>query len=116
MVYFLKEVWDSDGVFCTFDARNMETIDSQWNYVINKIIQLLKRGKVLVIGILVSENCNWSHLLHQFNIEEHLQTKMGSILFFQIGDDYRSEIYNQLLSMLDGIKNSFMFPSGVLAG
>ena len=105
-LYFLKEVWDSDGVFCIFDARNMETIDSKWNYVINKIIQLLERGKALVIGILVSENSNWSHFLHQFNIEEQLQTKMGSILFFRIGDDYRSEIYNQLLAMLDTIKNS----------
>jgi small GTP-binding protein len=105
-LYFLKEVWDSDGVFCIFDARNMESIDSKWNYVINKIIQLLKKGKVLVIGILVSENSNWSQLTHQFNIEEHLQTKMGSILFFKIGDDYQSEIYTQLLAMLDAIKNS----------
>jgi len=105
-LYFLKDVWDSDGVFCIFDARNLESIDSKWNYIINKIIQLLKRGKVLVIGLLISENINWSHLIHQFNIEEDLQTKMGSILFFKIGDDYRSEIYNQLLAMLDTIKNS----------
>jgi hypothetical protein len=31
---------------------------------------------------------------------------MGSILFFKIGDDFRSEIYNQLVAMLDAIKNS----------
>ena len=105
-LYFLKEVWDSDGVFCIFDARNMESIDSKWNYVINKITELLKPGKALVIGILVSENSNWSHLLHQFSIDEQLQTKMGSILFFKIGDDFRSEINNQLLAMLDAIKNS----------
>jgi small GTP-binding protein len=105
-LYFLKEVWDSDGVFCIFDARNMDSINPKWNYVLNKIIQLLKPGKVLVIGILISDNTEWSHLLNQFNIEEQYQTKMGSILFFKIGDDFRSEIFNQLLAMLDAIKNS----------
>ena len=105
-IYFLKEVWDSDGVFCIFDARNMQSIDPKWNYIIVKIIELLQRGKILVVGILVSENTDWSHLIHQFNIDEALQTKMGSILFFKIGDDYRSEIYNQLNTMLDAIKNN----------
>jgi hypothetical protein len=105
-LYFLKEVWDSDGVFCIFDARNTDSIDPKWNYIINKIIQLLQQGKVLVIGLLTSKNVDWSHLIHQFNIEEELQTKIGSILFFKIGDDYHSEIYNQLMTMLDSIKNS----------
>jgi hypothetical protein len=55
---------------------------------------------------LVSENSDWSKLIHQFNLNEDLQTKMGSILFFRIGDDIRSEIYNQLEVMLDSIKNN----------
>ena len=84
----------------------MDFIDPRWNYIINKIIQLLNPGKVLVIGLLTSENINWSHLTHQFEIEADLQTKIGSILFFKIGDDYRSEIYNQLMAMLDSITNS----------
>ena len=84
----------------------MDSIDPKWNYVINKIIQLLNQGKVLVIGVLVSESCNWSEFINQFNIEEANQTKMGSILFFKIGDDYQSEIYNQLVAMLDAMKNS----------
>ena len=105
-LYFLKEVWNSDGVFCIFDARNMDSIDPKWNYVLNKIIQLLNQGKVLVIGVLVSENCNWTEFINQFNIEEANQTKMGSILFFKIGEDFRSEIYNQLVAMLDAINNS----------
>jgi small GTP-binding protein len=105
-LFFLKDVRDSDGVFCIFDARNRENIDLKWNYIIIKIIELLQKGKVLVIGLLVSGNSDWSKLIHQFNLNEDLQTKMGSILFFRIGDDIRSEIYNQLEVMLDSIKNN----------
>jgi small GTP-binding protein len=105
-LYFLKDVRDSDGVFCIFDARNRESIDQKWNYIIIKIIELLQKGKVLIIGLLVSKNHDWSKLINQFYIDEDSQTKMGSILFFKVGDDYRTEIYNQLEVMLDSIKNN----------
>ncbi|MFW9772258.1 MAG: ADP-ribosylation factor-like protein [Promethearchaeota archaeon] len=104
--YFLKDAQGSDGVFLIFDARNRDTIDPKWNYIIIKLAELLEKGKVMVIGLLVTENYDWSKLIHQFNISEDLQTKMGSILFFRIGDDYRSEIYNQLEVMLDSIRNN----------
>jgi len=103
-VYFLKEVWDSDGVFCIFDARNKVQIDSKWKYIITKVLEYLQKNKVLIIGIQVSEETDWSQLISEFNIDEELERKIGSILFFKIGNDYRTEIYNQLIAMLNSIK------------
>ncbi len=104
-IYFLKDVNDSDGVFCIFDARNRDSLNPRWKYIISKIIEFLEKNKVLIIGILVSENSDWSRLIQEFRIEEELERKMGSIIFFKIGKDYHREIHNQLKAMLTAIKN-----------
>ncbi len=104
-IYFLKEVSDSDGVFCIFDARDRDSINPKWTYIVSKILEFLEKGKVLVIGILVSEKNDWSSLIHEFQIDEELERKMGSIIFFKIGKEYQTEIHNQLKAMLTAIKN-----------
>jgi len=104
-VYFLKDVSDSDGIFCIFDARDKESINSKWRYIISKIIEYVQKNKVLIIGIQISERNNWSKLLEQLSIDEELERKMGSIIFFKIGNDYQLEIHSQLKAMLIAIKN-----------
>jgi small GTP-binding protein len=104
-IYFLKDVSDSDGVFCIFDARDRESINPRWTYIISKIIEFLEKDKVLVIGILVSEQSDWSRLIQEFHIDEELERKMGSIIFLKIGKEYQLEIYNQLKAMLTAIRN-----------
>lgn len=103
--YFLKDVTGSDGVFCIFDARNRTSLNNKWIYIINKIITYLEKDKVLVIGLLVSETTDWSVLIQEFRIEEELERKMGSIIFFKIGKEFQLEIYNQLKAMLIAVKN-----------
>jgi len=104
-IYFLKDVSDSHGVFCIFDAREKDSINPKWLYIINKIIEFLEKNKVLVIGILVSEQNDWSRLIQEFRMDEELERKMGSIIFFKIGKNYQLEIHNQLKAMLTAIKN-----------
>ena len=104
-VFFLKEVWDSDAVFCLFDARAADRVNPRWAYIVEKIIGYLQPNKVLVIGIQVSENDDWSTILEEFKIDEELERKMGSILFFKLYSDTRNEIFNQLTAMLDAIKS-----------
>jgi hypothetical protein len=104
-IYFLKDVSDSDGVFCIFDARDKDSINPKWTYIISKIIEFLEKDKVLVIGILVSEKSDWSKLIQEFRIDEELERKLGSVIFFKIGKENQLEIHNQLKAMLTAIKN-----------
>ncbi|MFX1242239.1 MAG: Rab family GTPase [Promethearchaeota archaeon] len=104
-IYFLKDVSDSDGVFCIFDARDRDSINPKWTYIVSKIIEFLDKNKVLVLGILVSEQNDWTKLIQEFHIDEELERKMGSIIFFKMGRDYQLEIHNQLKAMLTAIKN-----------
>ncbi|MHA2290356.1 MAG: hypothetical protein ACXABG_16335, partial [Promethearchaeota archaeon] len=98
------DVAGSDGVFCIFDARSEEHIDPQWREVIIKIIEDLEENKVALIGIRVSEKSDWSQIMEEFNVNELLEEKMVSLLFFKIGVEYRLEIYDQLKVMLNTIK------------
>jgi hypothetical protein len=43
--------------------------------------------------------------MDQFDVNEYLEKKMVSLLFFKIGQEYRLEIYDQLGVMLNTIKN-----------
>ncbi|MFX1429583.1 MAG: Rab family GTPase, partial [Promethearchaeota archaeon] len=104
-IYFLKDISDSDGVFCIFDARDKENINPKWKYIISKIIEYIQKNKVLVIGIQVTEKNNWSRLIEQLRLDEELERKMGSIIFFKIGNDYHLEIHSQLKAMLNAIRN-----------
>ncbi|MFX1595758.1 MAG: GTP-binding protein [Promethearchaeota archaeon] len=104
-IYFLKDVYDSDGIFCIFDARDKENINPKWRYIISKIIGYVQKNKVLIIGIQVTEKNNWSKLLEQLRLDEELERKMGSIIFFKIGNEYHLEIHTQLKAMLNTIRN-----------
>jgi small GTP-binding protein len=104
-IYFLKDVSDSDGVFCIFDARDRDSINPKWTFIVSKIIEFLEKNKVVVIGILVSEQNDWSKLIQEFRLDEELERKMGSIIFFKMGKEFQLEIHNQLKAMLTAIKN-----------
>jgi len=99
------DVSNSDGVFIIFDARKKEHIDPQWKNVVLKIIDGLDENKVALIGIRVSNESDWSKIMEKFDVNEYLEDKMVSLLFFKIGFEYRLEIYDQLEVMFDTIKN-----------
>ena len=98
------DVTGSDGVFCIFDARYEEHINPAWREVVVKIVNGIEENKVVLIGIRVSENSDWSRIMEEFNVNELLEQKMVSLLFFKIGIEYRLEIYDQLKVMLHTIK------------
>jgi len=104
-LYDIIDVSNSDGVLCIFDARKKEHIDPKWKENVIKIIENIQENKVVLIGVRISESINWSQLMEEFNINEYLEKKMVSLLFFKIGDEYRLEIYDELQVMLNSIKN-----------
>ena len=104
-LYDVVNVSDSDGVFCIFDARSKEHINPKWKEIVIKIIENIQESKVALIGIRISDNSNWSQLMEEFDVNEHLEKKMVSLMFFKIGLEYRLEIYDQLKVMLNTIKN-----------
>ena len=99
------KIKDSDGVFIIFDARNKDSIIPQWKEIVIEIIKKVKENKVILVGIQISDDSQWSNLMKQFNINEYLEKKMVSLLFFKIGQEYRLEIYDQLGVMLNTIYN-----------
>ena len=100
------DVADSDGVFVIFDARYKKHIDPKWKDVVVNIITNLNENNVALIGVRVSEETDWSNIIEEFNINEYLEDKMISLLFFKIGFEYRLEIYDQLNVMFSTIINS----------
>ncbi len=100
------DIADSDGVFVIFDARDNKNIDPKWKDVVVNIISNLKENKVALIGVRVSDETDWSNIMEQFNINEYLEEKMVSLLFFKIGFEYRLEIYDQLDVMFSTMINS----------
>ncbi|MHA1293578.1 MAG: GTP-binding protein [Promethearchaeota archaeon] len=105
-LYDLIDVADADGVFCIFDARNKDYIDSKWKDIVIKIIDSIKENKVILIGIRIDlDRIDWSKLMEDFDVNDYLEKKMISLLFFKIGEEYRLEIYDQLKVMLNTIKN-----------
>ncbi|MFX1568610.1 MAG: GTP-binding protein [Promethearchaeota archaeon] len=103
-LYTRFNVSNSDGVFCIFDARDREHIIPDWKKVVEKIINEIDENKVVLIGIRVSDKSDWSVIMEDFNVNELLEQKMVSLLFFKIGLEYRLEIYDQLKVMLNTIK------------
>ncbi|MBY9012089.1 MAG: GTP-binding protein [Candidatus Lokiarchaeota archaeon] len=100
------EVAESDGVFVIFDARSKNHIDPKWKEVVIDIIRNLKENKVILIGIRISDETNWSDILDEFNVNKYLEEKLVSLLFFKIGFEYRLEIYDELEVMFSTIINS----------
>lgn len=101
--YDSMDIKNSDGIFCIFDARNRESIKDEWRDIIIKIIESTGEKKVILVGIRVSENVDWSNIMEEININEYLEKKMVSFLFFKIGDEYRLEIFDQLKVMFSTI-------------
>lgn len=103
-LYSNYNVSTTDGVFCIFDARNKLHIDPSWKEITINIIKNIQENKVVLIGIRVSENMDWSHLMEEINVNEYLEEKMVSFMFFKIGDEYRLEIFDELNIMLSTIR------------
>ena len=99
------DIKDSDAVFVIFDARNKTHIDPKWKDVVVNIISNLKENKVALIGVRVSDETDWSNIMEEFNVNQYLEKKMVSLLFFKIGFEYRLEIYDQLDVMFSAITN-----------
>ncbi|MFX1446763.1 MAG: Rab family GTPase, partial [Promethearchaeota archaeon] len=59
-LFDIIDVAESDGVFVIFDARKQKHIDPKWKEVIIKIISNLKENRVILIGIRVSDEIDWS--------------------------------------------------------
>jgi len=102
-IYDNIDIENSDAVFCVFDARNRTQVPSIWREIVIKIIKDIEEKKVILIGIRVNETTDWSSILEQFNINEYLEKKMISLLFFKIGNEYRLEIFDQLKVMFSTI-------------
>jgi hypothetical protein len=100
------DIAESDGVFIILDARNKKHIDPKWREVVINIIHNIQEYKVILIGIRVSEEIEWSNIMEEFNVNEYLEEKMVSLLFFKIGFEYRLEIYDELEVMFSTIINS----------
>ena len=98
------EISDADGVFCIFDARYKDHVDPAWREAVVKIINGVEENRVVLIGIRVSDKSDWSQILEEFNVNELLEKKMVSLLFFKLGVEYRLEIYDQLKVMLSTIR------------
>jgi len=98
-------VSDSDAVFCIFDNRGNTEIDAKWNDVVLKVIQKLPKSKVIIIGVRISEKNESLDLVSEFDVKDQAEKKQLSILFFNIGEDIKHEIYEQLDAMLISLKN-----------
>jgi len=103
-LYDKIDVSTTDGVFCVFDAREKLHIAPSWKEIVVNIIKNIQVNKVVLIGIRVSENMDWSHLMEEINVNQFLEEKMVSLMFFKIGEEYRLEIFDELNIMLNTIR------------
>lgn len=97
---------NSDAAFVIFDARDKEHVEPEWKNILLRIMQKIRKKRVVIVGIRVSEDNHWSKLLEEFNIEGDLDEKLISVLFLKIGDDYRTQFYNYIKLMLNAIMNA----------
>jgi small GTP-binding protein len=103
----IDDVSSSDGIFCIFDARSVETVDLKWKDMIIKLIENAKENGVILIGIRASESSNWSEIIEKLNVDDYLEKKVVDLLFFRIGTDFRLDIFDQLRVMLSAIDNKY---------
>ncbi len=99
----------ADAVFCIFDVRKKEHLSIKWIEIIHDIVKEIGTKKVVLCGMRVSEETNWSTLLDEFyglNINPFLEKQMISLLIFKIGVDYRLDIYEKLEIMFNNIIES----------
>ncbi len=98
------DVHECDGIYVLFDARDEKHIDDEWREFIIAIINSMRENAELMIGIRITKEHNWSQMMAEFNLNEYLSKKMVNISFFELGDDFFSEIHNHLKTMLSSIK------------
>ncbi len=106
--YDSYKVEDADGVFCIFDARDKEHIDKAWEKDVLKIINKMKENTVLVIGLRASEEGEWAQLIDEFDINQEINAKSISVMFFKIETFYRLSILKNIETMLKSI-NELLF-------
>ena len=98
------DVSEYDGIYVLFDAREEEHIDDEWRQFIIAVIDSMRENAELLVGIRITKEHNWSQLMAEFNLNEYLQKKMVNVSFFELGDDFMSEIHDHLKTMLNSIK------------
>ncbi|MFX1553564.1 MAG: GTP-binding protein [Promethearchaeota archaeon] len=103
----VDDISSSDGIFCIFDARNLEHITPAWREIIIKIVENTKENGVILIGVRASETIDWSDIIEKLNVDEHLDNKLVDLLFFRIGLDYRPDIFDQLKVLLSAIDHKY---------
>jgi len=103
----VDDVSSSDGVLCIFDARNLSQIDPSWKDYIIKMVENEKENGVVLVGIRTSENTDWSGIIANLNVDDQLDKKVGRLLFFKIGADFRLDVFDQLKSMLNAIDEKY---------
>ena len=94
---------NTDGAFIIFDVREKNHIDPSWKEILIDIIRKMRKKRVIIVGMRISDNTNWSTLMEEFNIEENLDEKLISVLFVKIGSDFREKIYDDIKVMLNAI-------------
>lgn len=103
----IEDISSTDGIFCIFDTRSQPKVESNWKEVIIKIIENAKENAVLLIGIRASKSSNWSQIIEQLNVDDHLDKKTIDLLFFRIGTDFKLDIFDQLKVMLSYIDDKY---------
>jgi len=99
---------NSDGTFCIFDARDKEHVDPQWKEMLIEFTEKIEANRALLIGIRVSDTVDWSKLMEEFDINEEMEEKIGSVLFFKISDNNELEVYELLEFLLNFIKQRLL--------
>ena len=94
---------NTDGAFIIFDARNKTHIDPQWKNILVETLRKIRKKRVIIVALRITESSDWSQLMEEFKIEEDLEEKLVTILFLKIGSDFREKIYEHLKLMLNAI-------------
>ncbi|MCK4382841.1 MAG: hypothetical protein KAW66_06050, partial [Candidatus Lokiarchaeota archaeon] len=103
----IDDISSTDGIFCIFDTRDKGQIESNWRDIIIKIVENAKENVVILIGIKASESSNWSEIIEQLNVDDHLDHKAIDLFFFRIGTDFRLDIFDQLKVMVSAINDKY---------
>ena len=94
---------NTDGTFIIFDVRGKDHIDPSWKDILLDIIRKMRKKRVVIVGMRISDDTNWSTLMEEINIDENLEEKLISVLFVKIGSDFREKIYDDIKVMLNAI-------------
>ena len=70
------------------------------------VIRKLRKKRAVLIGLRVSDDKYYPHLMEEFVIDKELEEKIVSVLFLKVGPDYREKIYDNLVLLLDLIVNT----------